>query len=706
MAKPLSSLIFRSHRETILLSLLVALAFYWVDQRFPRLVSPLVEQGRLTCRALEPLVSRLEQLHVAAQDARLKEERFSRVRLAREVRRQLADRVDPTRDIFLRSEAESLGLAVGVTDIQVAAELFLEGDCRRFERVLDLYRLGLERLQRVSPLAKASPQPDRQLMEIAQRLQTLERPERSAEVEDFLQTWAESEQDLVEKSQWRLALRYREQKLAEPRRNDRELLDLSLRAISREREPQRAALRSQLPSLVFGIIVGSLDTHSHYYSEEEFQRFWRDHQSTFGGLGIQIREDFGGVRVVHLMPGGPAERQGTLRPSRGRGAGDLITRLLAVEQLEEEDLGQGKKSVRRSWRHLNLSLEGMESRRVAEFLVGPVGTRVILEVQRADASAPVVLTLERGAVATKQESIHTELVNWPATGQKFGYIKLERFYGGSLAGDFARQVQGLVRQGLSGLLLDLRDNPGGDLGGALQVASLFLGTRPLVLDVDSLDRSVRAHWGDGPERISGPLVVLVNENSASAAEILAGSLQTFHRAIVVGSRHTYGKGSIQAVASVKQLFNLDGELGGLKYTSSYYYLPDGTPLHGRGVVPDILVSERMVDSCARSPRDQQFALPPPAPLRMEGVDIKSLASINHEAFVGLVSELQSEQSRLSAAAAPKGKGCLPLDSRDRQVVQASERARALNILARFSRWWEKSNSVAGRLQPSRGFLSN
>jgi hypothetical protein len=202
------------------------------------------------------------------------------------------------------------------------------------------------------------------------------------------------------------------------------------------------------------------------------------------------------------------------------------------------------------------------------------------------------------------------------------------------------------------------------------------------------------------------LVVLVNENSASAAEILAGSLQTFHRAIVVGSRHTYGKGSIQAVASVKQLFNLEGELGGLKYTSSYYYLPDGTPLHGRGVIPDILVSERPVDSCGQSPRDQKFALPPPAPLRMDGVDIKSLASINHEAFVGLVSELQREQTSQLKRVSPQGKGCLPIDARDRRAVQATERAKALQILARFSRWWEKSNSVAGRLHPSRGFLSN
>lgn len=693
-------------RESLLLALLTLLVFLWMEEHWPRVHSPLVQEQELTCRALEPLVHRLEQVHVVSQDSHLKEERFSRLRMAKEIRRQLLDRLDKGREVLLHSEVDVFLNETKVSDIQVAAEIFLEGDCRRLVKMWETYRAGLDRLNELSPLNVAPIGIGQRLQDIERRLKMLLEPARSAELEDFFQSWPESIEDLQEKSRWRLALRFRDLELLEPKRPKPEVLELALRSLNRDRQPGQFTQEKQIPSIAFGIIVSSIDAHTRYYSESDFQRFWKDHQSSFGGLGIQIREDLGGIRVVNLVPGGPAEKQGILRGELGKGSGDLITRVLARETIEETKNSTGKSQTARIWQNLNLSLEGVDSQRAAEWLMGPVGTRVILEVSRQGAPAPIVVTLERGVVPTKRESIKSQLISWPTTGQKFGYIKMDRFYGGSLVRDFAQTVNQLVQKGLSGLLLDLRDNPGGDLAGALQVASLFLGSRPLVLDIDGMDRSIRAHWGEGPEQITGPLVVLVNENSASAAEILAGSLQTYHRAVIVGSQHTFGKGSIQAVTSLKQLFNLDGFLGGIKYTSSYYFLPDGTPIHGRGVIPDILANNRTLEECVAQ-KDLENALPTPRPLDLPGVDIKALAAINQDAFRSFIGDVTRELKLKSIAQNP-GLKCLPKELAERERISSSEKTRALRVLSRLSRWWEKRNTVAerSRAQTSRKGMTN
>lgn len=391
-------------RETLLISLLTLLLFAWVEQRWPRLHSPLVEGEQLTCRALEPLVHRLEQVHVVSQDASLKEERFSRLRMAKEVRRQLLDRFDQGREVLLKSEVEPFVSDTRIPDIQIAAELFLEGDCSRLVNIWRTYRAGLDRLNELAPLYLAPSEIEPKLEDISQRLELLDQEARSAELEDFFQTWPESVEDIREKSRWRVALRFRDLLLLEPRRPKAEILELALRSLSRDRQAGHVTQERQIPSVAFGIIVSSIDAHSRYYSESDFQRFWKDHQSSFGGLGIQIREDLGGIRVVNLIPGGPAEKQGILRPEKGGKTGDLITRVLAREMVEEAKTVTGKARQTRIWQNLNLSLEGIESQRAAEWLMGPVGTRVILEVIRPGAPAPIVVTLERGVVPTKRKA--------------------------------------------------------------------------------------------------------------------------------------------------------------------------------------------------------------------------------------------------------------------------------------------------------------
>lgn len=304
----------------------------------------------------------------------------------------------------------------------------------------------------------------------------------------------------------------------------------------KEIEPQEL-----LRGAIQGMLEAAGDKQGAYFDPDEYRRFGESFQNSFEGIGAVLGEKDGRVYVVQTLPGFPAEASG-LR------AGDII---LAVDGTDTT---------------------GMPVDVVASMIRGPAGTRVTLKLLRANRDEPVVLQMTRAVVTL-----------YPVKGRMLdsrtgtGYIKIEMFRS-QTAERFEEVLASLEKSGVRGLILDLRGNPGGLLSEALDVSSRLVPLGP-VLQVQGRPGKAQVYYGSGPG-ITYPIVVLVDGNSASAAEILAGALRDRLKAPLVGSR-TFGKGSIQTV--------IDLPKGGLKVTTASYLTPGGSVIEGTGLLPDVEV---------------------------------------------------------------------------------------------------------------------
>jgi carboxyl-terminal processing protease len=289
--------------------------------------------------------------------------------------------------------------------------------------------------------------------------------------------------------------------------------------------------------LVYSAIKGmlrALDPHSSFFDPKEFSRLREDQHSKYYGLGIRVRpllRDHG--RHVIVDPpaiGTPAERKG-LR------AGDVITRI------EGEPIDE--------W----------TSDDVVSHLKGPKGTTVNITIERPGVRDPLQFTIERDEIP---------LITVPYAFEikpGIGYIKIDRF-SESTSGELGAKLKALDSDNLSGLILDLRDNPGGLLNQAIEVSDFFLPRGELVVSTKGrAEGSAKAYRAPNKEKIQVPLVVLINRHSASASEIVAGALQDHDRALIVGET-SFGKGLVQSI------FNLDDETG-MALTTAKYYTPSG-----------------------------------------------------------------------------------------------------------------------------------
>jgi carboxyl-terminal processing protease len=324
--------------------------------------------------------------------------------------------------------------------------------------------------------------------------------------------------------------------------------------------------------LLKGAVQGmlrTLDPYSEFIPPEEFTEFQQQTEGHFGGVGIVVDFDAatGHLVVISPLPDSPAFKAGIL-------AGD---RIVAVDGEPLEKLGPNK---------------------ALDKIRGPVGTTVTLKVLRTGETEPIDVTLTREDI--KIESVKGVARRpdgkWDWILDKehgIAYIRLTQFVDAT-AEDLKRALKEAREQGMKGLILDLRFNPGGLLESAIEVSDLFLKTSQTIVSVRG--RNVRSQeWkatGRGPCQ-DVPLVVLVNRHSASASEIVAAALQDHKRAVIVGTR-TWGKGSVQNVIQLA-----DGK-GALKLTTAEYYRPTGKNIHRRthmteqdewGVVPDVVTPE-------------------------------------------------------------------------------------------------------------------
>jgi carboxyl-terminal processing protease len=300
-----------------------------------------------------------------------------------------------------------------------------------------------------------------------------------------------------------------------------------------------------LENAIRGMLSG-LDPHSAFLNQDEFKDLQVGTSGQFGGLGIEVSMEDGFVKVVSPIDDTPAQRAGVM-------AGDLIIRL--------DDT----------------PVKGMTLNDAVKIMRGKPGTDIILTVVREGVQKPFTLTLTRAIIKVK--SVRSRMLD-----SGFGYVRISSFQTGT-GEDVRKAVSELKKENkgaLNGMVLDLRNNPGGVLGAAVSVSDAFLRKGKVVYtEGRAVDAELDFNATPGDILDSAPLVVLVNGGSASASEIVAGALQDHKRAVLMGSQ-TFGKGSVQTI------FPMSNNTA-VKITTARYYTPSGRSIQAEGIVPDIEV---------------------------------------------------------------------------------------------------------------------
>ncbi len=336
-------------------------------------------------------------------------------------------------------------------------------------------------------------------------------------------------------------------------------------------------------------IVERFDPHTFYFSPEDKEKFDVSMSGTFQGIGARLQKKESGVEISELISGGPAWRGKELE------AGDLI---LKVAQGKDEPL----------------DIAGMRLDDVVKKIKGPKGTEVRLTVKKVDGTIKVI-SIIRDEVETEETFAKSSIVN--KDGKKYGIIYLPKFYisfenkeNRDAYKDVAAEIEKLKAQNIDGLIMDLRDNGGGSLETVVKMVGLFIPEGPVV-QVKAPRRNPEI-LPDPDKRVQydGPLVVMINNFSASASEIFAAAIQDYKRGIVVGSKHSYGKGTVQNVIDLNQFIRGSsfGDLGALKTTIQKFYRINGGSTQREGVKSDIVFPDRF-SYLDMGERDEESALP-------------------------------------------------------------------------------------------------
>ena len=310
-------------------------------------------------------------------------------------------------------------------------------------------------------------------------------------------------------------------------------------------------------------VLQSLDPYSAYMSPELFKEMQTDTKGEFGGLGIEIGMEAGVVKVISPIDDTPASEAGIK-------AGDYIVKI-GNEQVQGKSLLEAVKLMR-----------------------GPVGTSINLTVRRKNVKKPLEFKIVRKIIEVK--SVSSKIIG---SDENLGYIRLKSFNENSDK-QFLSSVKKFEKNSkIKGYVFDLRNNPGGLLTQAINITDFFLDDGEIVSTKGRKISETRKFFARRGDEINGkPIVVLINNGSASASEIFAGALKDHKRAIILGE-NSYGKGSVQSIIPL-------GNGGGMRITISKYYLPSGKSISEVGVTPDILVEEEGNDFRVNSEKDNQL----------------------------------------------------------------------------------------------------
>lgn len=327
----------------------------------------------------------------------------------------------------------------------------------------------------------------------------------------------------------------------------------------------------------FDVVTRAFDPHSDYLAPTSKEDFDIQMSGSLEGIGALLREDEGLIKVVRIIPGSAAEKQGQLQ------AEDTI---LAVAEKDGEPV----------------DISEMRIREAVGYIRGPKGTEVRLTVQKPG-GGKLVIPITRDVVRIEETYVKSTVIRQGKIA--YGYLRIPSFYRDftaqsngeeirNVTDDTLEELNSLKRQKIKGLIIDLRNNGGGALTDAVQISGLFLPGGPVVQVKDS-QGTIRVLEDDDPAvDYNGELIVLVNQFSASASEILAAALQDYGRAFIIGGAHTHGKGTVQAMMDLNRnlpLFQLQRyeDLGALKLTIQKFYRINGGSTQYKGVEPDLVV---------------------------------------------------------------------------------------------------------------------
>jgi len=346
--------------------------------------------------------------------------------------------------------------------------------------------------------------------------------------------------------------------------------------ISREKEAEHY-------ERFFNAVAHTFDPHTDYLPPANKEDFDISMRGSLEGIGATLKEDEGEIKVVAIMAGSPASKQGQLQ------AEDII---LKVSEGANEPV----------------PISGMRVQDAVKLIRGKKGTEVRLTIKKPNDNI-LIISIVRDVIQIEETFVKSAVLKNKETGDTFGYLKIPSFYRdfeGTSNGSKGRNVTDDVRaaltnvkaQNIRGLILDLRNNGGGALTDAVKIAGLFIETGPVVQVKSSNDR-ITTLSDDLPEIMyDGPLIILVNTISASASEILAGALQNYGRAVIMGGEHTHGKGTVQTIMDLDSNIPFQNmepykPLGALKLTIQKFYRINGDSTQYRGIVPDIVLPDVM-----------------------------------------------------------------------------------------------------------------
>lgn len=336
-------------------------------------------------------------------------------------------------------------------------------------------------------------------------------------------------------------------------------------------ERMKKLRRSDRMEAYLGTIANYFDPHTDYFSPKEKQDFDINMGGKLEGIGARLQTDGDYTKVFNIVVGGPAWKTKKLEDN------DII---MKVTQKGQEPV----------------DITGMRVDDVVQLVRGKKGTVVILTVKKKDNSI-VDIAIERDEVQLDDSKAKSVILNMPGKVQNIGYINLPKFYstfedgGNSCAEDVATEIKKLKAQNVNGIILDLRNNSGGSLNDVVQMSGLFIEEGPIVQVKDRSGRPSLHNDKDDSVLYSGPLVIMVNQYSASASEIIAAAMQDYNRAIIVGSTSTFGKGTVQRFFDLDRGINGYNDLkplGNVKMTTQKFYRVNGGSTQLKGVIPDIV----------------------------------------------------------------------------------------------------------------------
>lgn len=344
-------------------------------------------------------------------------------------------------------------------------------------------------------------------------------------------------------------------------------------------------------SVYVNAITSHFDPHTNYLAPQTKDRFDQSMSGKLEGIGARLQKNMDNIKVMELISGGPAWRSKKLE------VGDVI-----------QKVAQEKDSVA-------TSIMGMSISDAVELIKGPKGTKVRLTLKKVDGRLEVI-TLERDVVLieetfaksmmVKDNSVNYGLINLPTF-----YFDMENKNGRAAGDDIAIELKRLKDLGAEGLILDLRGNGGGSLREVIEMAGHFIPQGPVVQVALKNNRTQVLEDDDGGKTIwDGPLVIMVDELSASASEILAAALQDYDRAVILGSKQTFGKGTVQNFEDLNSFVRNSehGDLGAVKLTTQKFYRVNGSSTQLEGVKSDVVTPDRY-SYIEIGERDEDFPLP-------------------------------------------------------------------------------------------------